>query len=180
MLCRERTPLPGVMRIAPSRRIISPLSIVVLDDLLGERAYSSGGPGAAGTAPARRAIARRPRGMPASIGVSKMPGAIVTTRMPSSRELAGDRQRHARRRRPWMRVYAAWPIWPSKAATDAVLMITPRSPSAFGAFLAIASAASRSALKVPIRLILMTRLNVSSLCGPFLPTTRSPVRRPRN
>jgi hypothetical protein len=32
--------------------------------------------------------------------------------------------------RPCWHEYASWPTWPSKAATDAVLSITPRSPSA--------------------------------------------------
>ena len=40
--------------------------------------------------------------------------------------------------------YAVWPIWPSKAAIDAVMTTAPRSPSASGSFAAIASAASRS------------------------------------
>ncbi len=47
--------------------------------------------------------------------------------------------------------YAAWPIWPSNAATDAVLTMTPRS-SPSGSVLAMRSAASRSTLNVPIRL----------------------------
>ena len=66
--------------------------------------------------------------------------------------------------------YAAWPIWPSNAATEAVLMIAPRSP-ATGSVLAIRSADSRSTLNVPIRLTLTTRMNSSRLCGPWLPIT---------
>ena len=31
-------------------------------------------------------------------------------------------------------LYATWPFWPSKAATEATLMIIPRSPSPFGSF----------------------------------------------
>ena len=37
--------------------------------------------------------------------------------------------------------YATWPTWPSNAATEAVMMITPRSPSAFGVFCCMAAAA---------------------------------------
>ena len=52
--------------------------------------------------------------------------------------------------------YAAWPTWPSYAAIDAVLMITPRWPCSSGSVSAIRSAASAITLNVPIRLILMT------------------------
>ena len=53
--------------------------------------------------------------------------------------------------------YAAWPIWPSKAATEARLTIAPRSPDASsGSVRPIAVAAIRMASKVPIRLIAMT------------------------
>eukprot|EP00411_Alexandrium_monilatum_P035448 CAMPEP_0175343124 /NCGR_PEP_ID=MMETSP0095-20121207/7189_1 /TAXON_ID=311494 /ORGANISM="Alexandrium monilatum, Strain CCMP3105" /LENGTH=143 /DNA_ID=CAMNT_0016640549 /DNA_START=157 /DNA_END=589 /DNA_ORIENTATION=- len=38
--------------------------------------------------------------------------------------------------------YANWPFWPSKAATEATLMITPRFPSASAGSLAIAAAPS--------------------------------------
>ena len=48
-----------------------------------------------------------------------------------------------------------WPTWPSKAAIDAVIRMTPRSPSS-GSLPAIASAASRSRLNVPTRLISIT------------------------
>ena len=54
--------------------------------------------------------------------------------------------------------YAACPIWPSNAASDAVLTIAPRSPSACGSTSAMAEAASRMASNVPTRLIAMTRL----------------------
>ncbi len=39
---------------------------------------------------------------------------------------------------PFEAEYAAWPICPSKAATDAVLTMTPRSPSASGSLFCIA------------------------------------------
>ena len=44
------------------------------------------------------------------------------------------------------------------AAMEAVLMITPRSPSSPGAFFAMAAAARRITLKVPTRLMLMVRM----------------------
>ena len=88
------------------------------------------------------------------------PGAIVHTRMP-----AAERSRAAvsvsATTPPFDAEYAAWPIWPSYAATDAVLTITPRSPSSSGSFADIPDAASRSTLNVPIRLISMTLRNVS-------------------
>jgi hypothetical protein len=70
--------------------------------------------------------------------------------------------------------YETWPICPSKAATEAVNTMTPRSPSA-GSFSAIASAASLVALKVPIRLILTTRSNCSSDSTLLRPRTRPGV-----
>ena len=61
---------------------------------------------------------------------------------------------------PFEAEYAAWPIWPSYAATDAVLMITPRSPST-GSLWLIADADSRTTLNVPTRLTSMTFLKRS-------------------
>ena len=93
--------------------------------------------------------------MPAIIGVSKMPGAMVITRIPkraSSRAAGSVRLAMA----PLDAEYAAWPICPSNAATEAVLMITPRSPSAFASVSAMAAAARRNRLKLPIRLTLIT------------------------
>ena len=74
---------------------------------------------------------------------------------------------------PFDAEYAACPIWPSNAATDAVLMITPRSSSGqpIGSVLAIRSAPSRSTLNVPIRLTFTTRLKSSSGKTPFLDST---------
>ena len=57
---------------------------------------------------------------------------------------------------PFEDAYAAWPIWPSKAATDAVQTMMPRSPSVSGSSVDMAAAASRIALNVPIRLTRMT------------------------
>src|SRR3546814_20408742 len=65
--------------------------------------------------------------------------------------------------------YAACPIWPSYAATEAVLMMTQRSPS-IGSVFEIRSAARRRTLKVPIRLTSMTFLNESIGKAHFLLT----------
>src|SRR6476659_7312743 len=92
------------------------------------------------------------------------PGAIVHTRMP-----AAERSRAAVNvsdtTPPFDAEYAAWPIWPSYAATDAVFTITPRWPSSSGSFADIADAASRITLNVPMRLISITRRNVSREWG---------------
>ena len=72
--------------------------------------------------------------------------------------------------------YAAWPIWPSNAATDDTLTIAPRSPSASGSLRLIAVAAMRTASKVPTRLIATTFLKASrswaESYSPSLPTVR--------
>jgi hypothetical protein len=52
-------------------------------------------------------------------------------------------------------------------------MITPRSPPSFGWFLAMASAARRSILKLPIRLISMVRRKLSRPWAPLRPMTFS-------
>jgi hypothetical protein len=54
-----------------------------------------------------------------------------------------------------------------------VEIMTPRSPVASGSFLHIASAARRIMLKLPIRLIVITRVKSSSECAPSLPTVRA-------
>lgn len=69
---------------------------------------------------------------------------------------------------PFDAEYAAWPIWPSKAATDAVFTMTPRS-SPSSAFSAIAVAANRITLNVPIRFTEITFEKASSGNAPFLP-----------
>src|SRR6266705_3421675 len=56
-------------------------------------------------------------------------------------------------------LHDALPIWPSKAAIEAVLTQTPRSPPSSGSLSFIAPAAKRRTLKVPIRL---TRKTVSN------------------
>ena len=67
-------------------------------------------------------------GRPNSIGVMKMPGAIAFTLTPiwaSSRAIG----RVIATTPPFEAEYAACPIWPSYAATEAVETMTPRSPS---------------------------------------------------
>ncbi len=56
---------------------------------------------------------------------------------------------------------------------EAVLTMTPRSPSSPGASFAMAAAARRIMLKVPTRLMLMALAKVSRRCGPSRPTTFS-------
>ncbi len=116
-------------------------------------------------------------GMPRSIGVSKIPGAMVHTRI-ASRERSRAIGRVIPTTPPLEAEYAAWPIWPSNAATEAVFTITPRSPTAFGVPLAMAIAASRIMLKVPMRLMPMTRENEASACGPSFFTVRSAIAMP--
>src|SRR5664279_5303913 len=60
---------------------------------------------------------------------------------------------------------------------DAVITMTPRSPSA-GSFSSIAAAARRTTLKVPIRLMSMTFRKALRSMGPFLPTSRPGVPTP--
>ncbi len=51
---------------------------------------------------------------------------------------------------PFEAEYASWPICPSKAATEAVFTISPRSPSPSGSVRAMAAAALVMTLNVPI------------------------------
>ena len=71
--------------------------------------------------------------MPAIIGVSTIPGAIATTRIPCC-----ARSRAAVTVMPatpaFDAAYATWPICASNAAIEAVLTITPRCPSASAGF----------------------------------------------
>ena len=85
-----------------------------------------------------------------------MPGQIVFTRIPMA-----PRSRAAgtviAMMPPLDAEYAIWPVWPSRPAIEAVLMTTPRCPSlSAGGVFAMAAAAMRMRLKVPIRLMLMT------------------------
>ena len=77
---------------------------------------------------------------------------------------------------PFEAEYEAWPIWPSKAATEAMLQIAPRSPLARGSFVLIAVPTMRMQSNVPTKLIATTFLNASKLAAdsyePSLPTVR--------
>ncbi len=109
-------------------------------------------------------------GSPASIGVSKVPGAIVQTRT-ADRARSRATGRVSETTPPLEALYAAWPIWPSNAAIEAVLTITPRSSSS-GSCSVIAAAASRSTLKVPTRLTATTFWKRPRSWGPSRPTVR--------
>src|SRR5699024_8490373 len=78
----------GAMRIAPSRRIVSPLSIGLATIDSTSWAYSVGLLSRAGWGTDLPRDSCASAGTPAIIGVSKMPGAMVTTRM---REAASSR-----------------------------------------------------------------------------------------
>src|SRR5579859_3661400 len=164
------------MRRAASRRIVSPLSIGFSTIAFTSAAYSLGRPRRCGWGTSFASAARTSAGRPASIGVSKMPGAIVITRicwLARSRAIGSVMPTTP----PFEAAYAAWPIWPSKAATLAVLTITPRSPST-GSCAAMRAAATRIVLKVPIRLIVITRENCSSGSGPSREIVRPAVPTP--
>ena len=72
--------------------------------------------------------------------------------------------------------YAAWPIWPSKAAALDMLTMAPRSPLSVGSLREIAVPTRRMQSKVPIRLIAITFENASrsaaELNSPSRPTVR--------
>ena len=72
--------------------------------------------------------------------------------------------------------YAAWPIWPSNAATEARLAIAPRQPSASGSLRLIAVAARRVTSKVPIRLIAITLVYAARSCAESNSPSRPMVR----
>ena len=80
---------------------------------------------------------------------------------------------------PFDAEYDTPPSTPSVAAIEAVVTITPRSPSApTGSRSCIAQAASRTMLKTPMRLMLTMRSNSSSGCGPLRPITFLPAPTP--
>ena len=99
---RDEADYFGAIRIAPSRRIVSPLSIsfstIVLHQLRVLRRACRGG---AGTAPACRATPAPPCGSAASIGVLEDAGRDRHDADAVARQVARDRQRHADDRRPW-------------------------------------------------------------------------------
>ena len=140
-------------------------------------AYSAGLPSRGGNGTCWPNEARISSDSAPSKGVSKIPGAMVTTRMPW-RERSRAAGRVSPTSPPLEAEYATWPIWPSKAAIEAVLMITPRLPASSGALDAIGCEAWRSTSKVPIRFTWITRVNFFRSCGPFLPSTFSPTPMP--
>src|SRR6185312_16957134 len=167
----------GAIRIAPSRRMASPLSISLRTISATSDAYSAGRPNRGGNGTILPSDSCTSLGRLPIIGVSKRPGAMVTTRMPlraSSRAIGSVRPTSP----PFDALYAACPICPSYAATDAVKTITPRSPPPLGVLRAIASAARRAMLNDPIRLMLIVRANEARLCGPSLPSIFSPCTTP--
>src|SRR5579863_235703 len=99
----------GAMRIAPSRRITSPFSIVLVTMCSTRSAYSSGRARRGGNGTCAPSEARTSSDSEASIGVSKMPGAMVITRTPleeSSRATGSVRPTTP----PLEAEYATWPI----------------------------------------------------------------------
>src|ERR671910_1098344 len=114
----------GGIRSAPSRRMTSPLSIAFSAMWTARAPYSSGAPRRAGCGTWAPSAERASCGRPASSGVSNRPGAIVQTRT-----RADARSRAAGSVMPTTppleAEYASWPIWPSYAAIDAVITITP-------------------------------------------------------
>src|SRR4249919_1145694 len=115
--------------------------------------------------------------MLSTIGVQKMPGAMVITRTPmrpNSRAIGSVMPTTP----PFEAEYAAWPIWPSKAATEAVLTITPRSPSSPAALCCIRSAAPLATLKLPTRFTITVLANCFSGIAPSRPSTRPAPRMP--
>src|SRR6266540_227912 len=159
----------GGMRMAPSSRMVSPLSIGLPTMCATRAANSVGSPSRAGCGTWAPSASRASSGRLASRGVSNSPGAIVTTRIrlvASSRAIGSVMPTTP----PFEAEYAACPICPSYAAIEAVFTMTPRS-SPTGSWRAIRSAASRSTLNVPIRLTVTTLVKSASGNGPFLPTT---------
>src|SRR5690606_35056026 len=71
----------GAMRSAPSRRMVSPLSMALPMMCWASCAYSSGLPSRAGCGTDAASVLRASADTRASMGVSKMPGAMVQTRI---------------------------------------------------------------------------------------------------
>eukprot|EP01139_Manchomonas_bermudensis_P002130 Amastigsp_a3795_64.p3 type:complete len:175 gc:universal Amastigsp_a3795_64:80-604(+) len=124
--------------------------------------YSDGLPRRCGNGTCPASDTRAASGSEAIMGVFMMPGAIVHERMPW---VMNSRARTivSARMAPLLLAYEAWPTWPSNAATDAVLMSTPRSPAAsvMGWF-TISAATCLQTLKVPTTFTSSTLRNSSS------------------
>src|SRR5882757_3157878 len=161
----------GCIRMAPSRRMVSPFNMGISKIAATSCANSSGLPRRLGNGIWLARDACNSGVMPSTIGVWKMPGAIAMQRTPiraSSRAMG----RTIPARPAFVAEYAACPIWPSYAATDAVWTSKPRSPSAVGVLFCMMFAAALSHRNVPIRLMCTTLEKKSPAMGPFLPSTR--------
>mmetsp|Transcript_18265 Transcript_18265/g.42772 ORF Transcript_18265/g.42772 Transcript_18265/m.42772 type:complete len:267 (+) Transcript_18265:90-890(+) len=111
-------------------------------------------------------------------GVAMMPGHIVLMRTPR-----GPKSRAIGRAIPTTPAldaeYAAWPFCPSKAATDATLMMVPRSPFSSGAFLHIHAAHLDNTENVPMRFSRMMNSKLSIGCAlPLRDTVDRPMPTP--
>ena len=95
MLFRGRHAHRGAMRIAPSRRITSPLSIGFSMMCTASAPYSSGSPSRAGCGTCLPSDSCASSGSEPSSGVLNRPGAMVHDADQLAREVAGDRQGHA-------------------------------------------------------------------------------------
>ena len=160
----RRTPRPdaarpyfGAIRIAPSRRIVSPLSMgFATMCATSGRVLRRVARGATGAGPARRASRCAPAGSVAKQRGVEQPRRDGADPDADRGEVAGDRQRHAddaalRRR---VRGLADLPVEGRDRGgvdDDAAVAGAPAS-SVSGSFSLIACAASRMTLKVPTRL----------------------------
>src|SRR5690554_761775 len=82
ILLHRGPPQRAAMRSAPSRRITSPFSMGFSMIWRTSAAYSCGSPRRGGKGTSRARESRTTCDIPAIIGVSKMPGAMVITRIP--------------------------------------------------------------------------------------------------
>ena len=149
----------------------SPLIIWLATMWSASAAYSSAVPSRLGKGTLLPRLFWTSSGSANIIGVANSPGEMVLTRTPkrASSRAAGS---VIAATPPFDAAYAAWPTWPSVAATEAVLTMTPRSAPASGSRPIMSAAARRMALNVPVRLTAMTRSNQSSASGPSRPTMR--------
>jgi len=135
-------------------------------------AYSSGRPSLGGKGTWAPSDACNSGVMPATIGVMKMPGAMTLTRTPM-RANSRASGKVMPTTPPLDAEYETWPICPSNAATDAVLTIKPRSPSAFGSLCCITLAASFATVNEPTRLMATVRAKNSVAIGASRPSARA-------
>lgn len=145
------------MRVAPSNRMTTPFSMAFSMLCTTSDANSSGRPARTGNSMAFFSPARTLSDMAAVMAESNMLGATVTTRMPNrdrSRAIGSVMAATA----PLLAAYATWPICPSKAAAEATMTMTPRSPSSpTGGDEARCGRTCRTRSSVPRRLTSRTR-----------------------